>query len=333
MAFSPNSTFVNRLQSKDFYLVNIFPLMIDERKRGTLKSAVFGFAVGDALGVPHEFKTREELSISPVNGMDGYGTHQQPAGTWSDDTSMLLCVTENLLENGDASSLAGKFLNWYNSAAYTATGEVFDVGVTTSIALNNVMAGADIRSSGATDEFSAGNGSLMRCLPYAFIADTTEAERKLLEEGRITHAHDLCSEATLFYIFVARCLLDGCAKEALLPAAIKAVSATKWARTNRMNRLASNCRLFNDSFSNTEVDQIKSTGYVVESLEACLWCFLSTDSYQSAVQTAVNLGGDTDTIAALTGGLAGIYYGYNTIPEEWLRDLKGKHIIDRILIF
>ena len=307
--------------------------MIDQRKREKLKSAVYGFAVGDALGVPHEFKTREELSMSPVNGMEGYGTHQQPVGTWSDDTSMLLCVTENLLENGDASSLAGKFLNWYNSAAYTATGEVFDVGVTTSIALNNVMAGADVRSSGATDEFSAGNGSLMRCLPYAFIHDTTESERKALDEGRITHAHDLCSEATLFYIFAARCLLDGCAKEALLPTVIKAVSENIWARTNSMKALASNCRLFNDSFSDIKVDQIKSTGYVVDSLEACLWCFLSTYSYQAAVLKAVNLGGDTDTIAALTGGLAGIYYGYNTIPAEWLRDLKGRYIIDRILTF
>lgn len=324
---------VNRIQFSLVFFVNIFLLMIDQHKKEKLKSAVYGFAVGDALGVPHEFKTREALSISPVNGIEGYGTHQQPVGTWSDDTSMLLCVIENLLENGDASSLSGKFLNWYNSAAYTATSEVFDVGVTTSIALNNVMAGVDVRSSGATDEFSAGNGSLMRCLPYAFIHDTTESELKALEEGRITHAHDLCSEANLFYIVAARCLLDGCAKEALLPSAIKAVSATEWARTNSMDRLASNCRLFNDSFIDTEVDQIKSTGYVADSLEACLWCFLRTDSYQAAVLKAVNLGGDTDTIAALTGGLAGIYYGYDNIPKEWLSQLKGRNIIDRILTF
>lgn len=267
-----------------------------------LKSAIYGLAVGDALGVPFEFKKRGTFHCE---GMTGYGTYNQQAGTWSDDTSMTLATCQSIKDNKGIceKEIRKNFLAWLNTGAFTPDGVVFDCGVTTYEALH--------RGTGSRDFHSNGNGSLMRILPLALI-DCTDEEIDAV--SAITHAHEISKEACRIYVTIARSLLAG----ENLRSAIQAVETSEvFERIHELEHLS-------------EAD-IKSTGYVVDTLEASLWCLLQTDNYQDAVLKAVNLGNDTDTVGAVTGGLAGILYGYSGIPGEWIDALREKELIDRSL--
>ena len=262
-----------------------------------LKDAIYGFAVGDALGVPAEFKSRGSFQLDK---MVGYGTHGQPKGTWSDDTSMTLATCDSIKEKGhvDLHDMREKFCKWFFNAKYTVDNKVFDAGNTTIAAL---------RSGRGLDDFlSNGNGSLMRVLPLAFV--DVNAELVSAVSG-ITHAHDLSKDACRTYVSIAKQLLKG--------EDLKEVLSWHSGRLPDLHML--------------DESEIKSTGYVIDTLEAALWAVVTTDNYKDAVLKAVNLGGDTDTIAAVAGGLAGIIYGIEGIPEEWVADLRGKDIIDSCL--
>lgn len=262
-----------------------------------LKSAVYGLAVGDALGVPVEFMKRGSFHVT---GMTGYGSHNQPAGTWSDDTSMTLatCDSIRVLGRVDCDDIRNRFRQWLYNAEYTVDNVVFDVGNTTARALRC--------SKGEDSEYSNGNGSLMRILPLAF----TNAEDELIGEvSAITHAHTLSKSICIKYVELARALLNG------MP--------FKDALTDLGKETAALAEL-------TEFE-IKSSGYVVDTFRAALWSLATTDNYKDAVLKAVNLGDDTDTVGAVTGGLAGIVYGTDGIPGEWIDMLRGKEIIDRCL--
>lgn len=264
-----------------------------------LKDAVYGFAVGDALGVPFEFKKRGSFSCS---GMIGGGTWSEPAGTWSDDTSMLLATMDSIRACGciDPDDMMQRFLRWYRDADYTCNGDVFDIGMTTRSAIQRFADGVPSFLCGASDERSDGNGSLMRILPLAFTAATDEEINTI---SALTHAHDLSLLCCRQYVAVARHLLE----HGEMP--------KEW--TERMR--------------STPMEAIRSTGYVLDSLTAAIWCMVNTENYEQAVLTAVNLGEDTDTIGALTGGLAGILYGIGDIPEDWLQTLRNPSAIDNCL--
>lgn len=268
----------------------------------SFKSAIYGLAVGDALGVPFEFKKRGTFLCQ---GMTGHGTHNQKAGTWSDDTSMTLATCQSIKEKQGVceTDIRKKFFDWLNTGAFTPDGVAFDCGVTTYEALH--------RGTGSRDFYSNGNGALMRILPLAFI-DCTDEEIDTV--SAITHAHEISKEACRIYVKIARSLLAG----ENLRFAIQAVETSKvFERIHELEHLS-------------EAD-IKSTGYVVDTLEASLWGLLQTDNYRDAVLMAVNLGDDTDTVGAVTGGLAGILYGYSGIPGEWMDALRKKELIDRSL--
>lgn len=269
----------------------------------SLKSAIYGLAVGDALGVPFEFKKRGTFLCQ---GMTGHGTHNQQAGTWSDDTSMTLATCQSIKDNHGIceSDIRKKFLDWLNTGAFTPDGVAFDCGVTTYEALH--------RGTGSRDFYSNGNGALMRILPLAFI-DCTDEEIDTV--SAMTHAHEISKEACRIYVKIARTLLAG----ENLRSAIQAVEMSKvFERIHELENLSE--------------AEIKSSGYVVDTLEASLWCLLQTENYQDAVLKAVNLGDDTDTVGAVTGGLAGILYGYSGIPGEWIDALRKKELIDRSLV-
>lgn len=262
-----------------------------------LKSAVYGLAVGDALGVPVEFMKRGSFRVT---GMTGYGSHNQPAGTWSDDTSMTLatCDSIRVLGRVDCDDIRNRFRQWLYNAEYTVDNVVFDVGNTTARALSC--------GKGGDREYSNGNGSLMRILPLAF----TNAENKLIGKvSAITHAHTLSKSICIKYVELARALLNGMPFKDVL--------------TDLGEETAAPAEL-------TE-SEIKSSGYVVDTFRAALWSLATTDNYKDAVLKAVNLGDDTDTVGAVTGGLAGIAYGMDGIPGEWIDKLRGKEIIDRCL--
>ena len=269
-----------------------------------LKDAIYGLAVGDALGVPFEFKERLTFYC---NDMIGNGTHKQPIGTWSDDTSMTLATCDSIKNFGsiNCDDIRGRFEKWLFNNQYTPFGKVFDCGFTCSEAIYN--------KEGSNDIMSNGNGSLMRILPLAFIPGISDEQIK--DVSAITHAHDISKEGCLIYMRIAQGLINGNNLSKLIDKIVYENSIYK--RLRYINSIQEN--------------QIKSTGYIVDTLEAAIWCILHTDNYKDCVLKAVNLGGDTDTIAAVAGGLAGIIYGYNNIPMEWINNLQAKNIIDSCL--
>lgn len=270
--------------------------MIDNK----LKSAIYGLAVADAVGVPYEFKMRG--SFNAVD-MVGYGTHNQPKGTWSDDTSMTLATCASIKECGriDASDMLSKFRAWAHKGEYAIDGCVFDIGCTTSEALYT--------GKGRDNERSNGNGSLMRIIPLAF---TDARDEDIKAVSAITHAHDISKAACVCYVHIARSLIHGKELSEILPSI-----ESPFDRIRTINTL--------------DESAIKSGGYVVSTLEAALWAVSTTDNYRDAVLKAVNLGNDTDTVGAVVGGLAGIIYGLEEIPHEWLDSLRGKDIIENSL--
>lgn len=275
-----------------------------------LKDAVYGALVGDALGVPFEFLPRGSFLASD---MIGYGTHNQPPGTWSDDSSMILATCSSIKKKGraDCANIMDRFYQWYSHGEYTAGGSVFDIGVTTASALKKYELGIDPLLCGANSVGANGNGSLMRIIPLAFLDVPNETIRNV---SKLTHAHEISLRACEIYVHIAKQILDG----KRLAYIISDLTYEK--PFDRLKLLPGLDR-----------EEIMSTGYVVHTLEAALWCLSHTESYRECVLEAVNLGDDTDTTAAVAGALAGLVYGYENIPTEWIEKLKNKSLIDKCL--
>ena len=271
---------------------------------GRLREAVYGLAVGDAVGVPYEFKRRGSFQCA---GMTGHGTHDQPAGTWSDDTSMTLATCASIKNMGkiDCEDIRRQFEAWFYEKKYTPFGEVFDCGITCSQAIRN--------KKGKEDERSNGNGSLMRIFPLAFVPNITDEQ--IAEVSAITHAHKISKESCIIYVRIAQEMFAGVSPREAIEKHVSEKSILH--RLRYIDRL--------------EEKEIRSSGYVVDSFEAAMWSLLTTNSYKECIEKAVNLGDDTDTVAAIAGGLAGILYGMENIPKEWMEKLQGKEIIDQCL--
>lgn len=289
-------------------------------------SGLMGVCVGDALGVPVEFTSRSERTKKPVTSMMGYGTYNQPPGTWSDDSSLTLCLAESLCEGFSLDAIARSFCRWYTENHWTPHGEVFDIGGTTCDAIERLQEKVPPIEAGGKDEWSNGNGSLMRILPLAYDRKTLNF-RELIERVHdcscITHAHVRSQIACSIYISIAISLLEGLEPKAAYLQGIEKVkeiySEVKFAKQTPYFQ-----RVLDGEIDTLSIDAINSGGYVIDTLEASLWCFLTTSSYAEAVLKAVNLGGDTDTTGAVTGGLAGIYYGIENIPSDWIEVLARK---------
>ena len=307
-----------------------------------IKAVMFGHAVGDALGVPVEFVSRAELDQAPVEEMEGFGTYPYPAGCWSDDTSMSLAAMDSLVDgkiNWDEIML--NFGKWYYEDEYTPTEEMFDVGNTCSTAIENYFKhNLPLWKCGLNDEFSNGNGSLMRIHPFALYeySKGTFNMDVIHNASALTHAHNRSKMACGIYSFVLWELLHHPSKASVVRGLNKAKHFyCGW------NEMSAYYKMFfrkigltelhfedPDIFEKAQRNEIKSGGYVVDTIEAAIWCLINTYSYKDCVLTAVNLGDDTDTVAAVAGGLAGALYGYNAIPEEWLNKLKKRDYIEKM---
>lgn len=264
---------------------------MDDRKRELLRGAVYGFAVGDALGVPFEMYERGSFCCT---GMTGYGTWDKPVGTWSDDTAMMLATLHSLKMNSWRIDLYGimmQFQDWYHHGKYAIDGDVFGVGKTVSAALSGFDGVSPV--CGIDDIRQNGNGALMRILPLAFAVDADDD--KIAQVAEITHGHAISTGCCIRYVHIARSFMDGSYPE--LPYSLP----------------------------------IRSSAYVADAFNAVMYCISSSCTYKDSVLKAVNLGGDTDTIAALTGGLAGIIYGSDGIPSEWIDALRGRNLIEECL--
>ncbi|MGM3306866.1 ADP-ribosylglycohydrolase family protein [Anabaena sp. WFMT] len=294
-------------------------------------SGLMGVCVGDALGVPVEFTSRAERKISPVTTMLGYGTWNQPAGTWSDDSSLTLCLAECLCEGFSLLAIANSFWRWYKEGYWAAHGQVFDIGSTTRQAIMNWHQGASPLKAGGTSEKNNGNGSLMRILPMAYFYQSLNF-RELIERVHqvscITHAHIRSQMACGIYISIAIELLAGLEPKAAYLQGLSKIQPL-YSGSEYILEKPHFDRVFSGEIAKIPIEEINSGGYVVDTLEAALWCLLNTSAYAEAVLKAVNLGGDTDTTAAVTGGLAGIYHGVENIPHEWIDQIARKQdIID-----
>ena len=297
-----------------------------------IRAVVFGHAVADALGVPVEFMSRDALDLSPVTEMMGYGTYPYPAGCWSDDTSMALCALDSLCTGSvDFDDIMQKFGEWYYKDAYTPTGKLFDVGNTCAMAIERycTMQKKPLEC-GLTSSYSNGNGSLMRMYPFVLFAYQKQLPQEELLElihnaSALTHAHPISKIGCGIYALVLMELLANPCKDAVSSALAKAVQVYQG-----QSEFCHYERLCSPDFESISRDDIKSSGYVVDSLEAAIWCLQNTDSYRDCVLKAVNLGSDTDTVAAIAGSLAGALYGPEAIPSEWLDELKRKDYIEEM---
>ena len=295
-----------------------------------IKSVMFGHAIGDALGVPVEFCSREQMKRKPVTTMTGYGTYDVPKGCWSDDTSMAMCALESLANgNVDYDEIMKNFMNWYKYGKFTPTGVLFDIGRTCLMAIENYMRGCKPEDCGLSDVRSNGNGSLMRIHPFVLYAyyngiDGDEFEKLIAYASALTHGHYCSIDGCIIYAYVLIELIKNPCKKAIYDGISKAKNAIAQC-DNYYHRLYSNVPI-----EDLHESQIKSSGYVVDSLEASLWCLLTTNNYQECVLKAVNLGEDTDTVAAIAGGLAGALYGVDSIPNEWMSNLKKRNYIEQI---
>ena len=298
---------------------------MEENRKGQMMSAVIGLAVGDALGVPVEFKSREYLKENPVTDMMGYGTHNQPAGSWSDDTSLTLCLAEALKQPEFSLEFLGSlFVRWMNEGCLTANGKMFDIGISTRQAILNIAAGEMITSCGGRDIGSNGNGSLMRILPLAFhIVDLPIDDRFQLTKdvSSITHGHIYSVAGCFIYLEIARELILGKSFQDAYELGVRISKdyLLKLSLYDELNGVYD--RVLDKVIPNLAEDEISSSGYVVHTLEAALWCLFTSTSYKETVLNAVNLGDDTDTTAAVAGGLAVMVYGANEIPRKWSRIL------------
>lgn len=308
--------------------------------KSLIHSALFGVAVGDALGVPVEFKSREYLKQNPVTYMTGYGTHHQPAGTWSDDSSLTFCLAEMLCQGYDLKVLAKLFVDWYNAKIWTPHGRVFDIGIATSQALHSLSKGISPTSAGGTSEDSNGNGSLMRILPIVFYIKDLPIEKRfqvVKDVSSLTHTHIRSVLGCFIYTEMAVQIIKEKDKLKAFNATINIVN--DFLNTNAIcsqTEIDKYHRILQNPIGNYNIlpiyeyyeAEINSSGYILHTLEASLWCLFHTNSFKDAVRKAVNLGGDTDTTGAVTGGLAGLLYGYQSIPKKWLNRLARKNDIE-----
>lgn len=291
-------------------------------KHDRILGGLWGSLTGDALGVPVEFRSRPEVQLDPVTGMRGGGTHGQPAGTWSDDSSLLLCSVESLVAHEfSPADMAERFVRWGYASHWTPHGVVFDRGFATSQALARIAAGVPPLECGGRGENDNGNGSLMRILPVSLRfaeCDTAELAAKIEDASAITHGHRRSQMACVIHGFTVRALLRGDSPRAAWLQACEQFRA-RWGAVD--TELPAFADVLNSSLPAFSESAIRSGGYVMETLTASLWCLLTTDNFRECVLKAVNLGGDTDTTGCVAGGLAGVCYGVDAIPPEWIATL------------
>lgn len=300
-----------------------------------IKDSLYGFVIGDAMGVPVEFQSRDTLRKNPVTDMIGYGSYFYiPEGVWSDDSALTLATMDSINKCGkiDYKDMMDKFCNWERHGEYTGNGEVFDIGITTKYALRRYMdEHLDPLACGGDGIGENGNGSLMRMLPIALYCfqkkiDDAEILDIVKNTSSLTHAHEQSVLGCFIYVQFVIFLLNGSSLE------------DAYSRIQKLNysmfldeTVAVYQRILQDDIFHFDLNSIHSGGYIVHTLEAVLWTIFHTHNYSDAILTSVNLGDDTDTVAAITGSIAGILYGYDSIPVSWIEKLKNKELLNNII--
>lgn len=281
--------------------------MQTNRFRGCLA----GLACGDATGTTVEFKRRG--SFTPVTDMVGGGPFALEKGQWTDDTSMALCLAASLLEQHgfDAKDQMDRYCRWHQQGYMSSNGRCFDIGTTVSQALRVYQASGE-PFCGSTDPYSAGNGSLMRLapVPMYYANDPDKAILYAAQSSKTTHGATECIEACMLFAHMLIGALQGKSREAILFEPNN-LTLSLTLSTPKVRAIATG------DYQNHRYEALTGSGYVIESLESALWCFLHSNSFEQAILLAVNIGNDADTTAAICGQIAGAFYGYQAIPESW----------------
>jgi ADP-ribosylglycohydrolase len=310
---------------------------------------LLGVAVGDALGFPVQFKSRSDRKKRPVVDMGKFldengqirSWGEELTGLWSDDTSLTLCLAESMLNDFDLKDQAEKFVAWLDEGYLSARDYAFDVGIQTTKSLAKVRSilqgnnydGLESLASDV-DEHSNGNGSLMRILPLLLFIkgkDIKDQFDLIRKASALTHPHIRSALCCFLYLKMAEYIINNTDK----------TNAFLYARKDTLNLMERlNCtdseyralnRVLYSDLAKLSEDEIESDGYVVSSLESSIWCLLTTDSFREAVLKAVNLGDDTDTTGAITGGLAALLYGVDSIPKDWIAQLKKPEVFEDLI--
>ena len=300
-----------------------------ESLRTMISAVIYGLVVGDALGVPVEFEKRDTYSIID---MVGYGTYNQPPGTWSDDTSLTLALMEHLGEKSDLSILIDKFVS-YRDGYLTPFGYCFDIGIATNEAIERYLSGISPEVCGGKDERSNGNGALMRISPLVFLLlknfNLINQVKVIKKYTTVTHGHPRSIVASIIYFFLLKDMLFNDSLPEVLDSVQIKLEEIFSQNSEYLEEYENHFKeIFDEEFYHKSREEIKSTGYVVDTLKACLWCVGTTNSFKDAVLKAVNLGEDTDTIGAIIGTLAGSKYSFESIPKEWIEKLVNKALIE-----
>jgi len=303
-------------------------------------NALYGAIIGDALGVPAEFTDRVTLKEKPVTTMLGHGTYNLSKGSWSDDSSLMLCLADSIgiHKELDYTDIMKRFASWLFSSKYTPDHDTFDCGRSCYNAILKFKRGTAALQCGGTQENENGNGSLMRIAPLPFYLfskygpdamGNDDVFTQIHNISSLTHAHPVSFVACDLYCAIMIEILKGTKKNDLQAAALRKIGT--YADCHPEYNLASERyeRMFHLNFKDIPEDEIQSTGYVVHTMEAAFWCFLNTENYKDCVLKAVNLGFDTDTVACVAGSIAGLYYG--DLPEEWHKAIRRKGLIDKVI--
>jgi ADP-ribosyl-[dinitrogen reductase] hydrolase len=274
-------------------------------RRDRALGAVLGLAVGDALGTTVEFEARG--TFPPVTGMTGGGPFNLKPGEWTDDTSMALCLLDSLAHDPrlDERDLMDRFVRWWRHGENSVTGRCFDIGITTRAALSHYERTGD-PIAGSTDPHTSGNGGIMRLAPVVLVApdDPDRAADLARRQSRTTHSSQACLDAADLLARILVAGIGGAGKEALRAGEERAY----------VPEIAA---IANGAWRGKTRDAIASSGYVVHTLEAAVWCVERGETFADAMLTAVNLGDDADSVAAVAGQIAGALWGAEAIPTPW----------------
>ena len=279
-----------------------------------------GVVIGDALGCPVQFESRDEVARHPVTGMRGYGTFNLPEGSWTDDSSLTIALLESIRRVGeiDLGDIMENFMKWLYDGEFTPYGESYDIGRGTMQAINRYKKNRKAKKCGGDEEWNNGNGSLMRIMPACLYCSVMESSGMYSDRDAIDVIHSV--GGILFR--------EGSLQERIQEGLTQGFAFYESYLADKENLHYYDRLKDLEAFKSLPADKIKSTGYVVDALEAAVWSLITTDSFDQALLKAVNLGDDTDTVGAIAGGLAGLYYGYDSIPEDWLSAIKRREWIE-----
>ena len=292
-----------------------------DRKRGCL----LGLAVGDAMGASVEGMKRN--TFPRITGYLDHGAWGIPAGAWTDDTSMALALADSIATVGwDLNDQAHRYVDWYRNGKYSSVGECFDIGHVTRAALKNFERDGDARRSGMVRERDSGNGSIMRLAPVPIRYCEEDTEERFLERceesSSVTHSSPACRSACMALGAILSRLIAGHDMETSLRGTLQTCARNLQWQVEVV---------LMGSYWRMHVDNVRGTGYVVDSLEAAIWSVYGARDFRDAILRAVNLGDDTDTTGAVSGQMAGARWGESGIPEEWLKGLYRRDMVEKAL--